>query len=197
MRRINAGETVVDIGCGAGTDLLLAAGQTGPAGRAIGVDMTPSMLDCARDAAERAHLPQVELRLGDATSLPDFTTTVHPPAGGYRIAHFSAALHRAICRATACGFPASRPAIIRRWVKSSQIPALRPYISRAALHPSRRWAVDNRLSEATRAYASPRSMYVSAKNLRKSALVGSMAVPSIQPRVRELASSRGQGRAQG
>ncbi|RPI22783.1 MAG: methyltransferase domain-containing protein [Acidobacteria bacterium] len=70
MGRINAGETVVDIGCGAGTDLLLAAYQIGPAGRAIGVDMTPSMLDFARAAAKRSNLHQVELRPGDATSLP-------------------------------------------------------------------------------------------------------------------------------
>src|SRR5882762_7284082 len=39
---ISSGETVVDIGCGAGTDLLLAARKVGPRGRAIGVDMTPA-----------------------------------------------------------------------------------------------------------------------------------------------------------
>ena len=76
MGRINPGETVVDIGCGAGTDLFLAATQTGPAGKAIGIDMTPAMLQCASDAAERANLPQVELRLGDATSLPLDTASV-------------------------------------------------------------------------------------------------------------------------
>ncbi len=40
---IQAGETVLDIGCGTGTDLLLAAKRTGSTGRVIGVDMTPSM----------------------------------------------------------------------------------------------------------------------------------------------------------
>ncbi len=70
MGRIKTGETVVDIGCGVGTDLFLAARQTGPDGRAIGVDMTASMLDWARNAAERANLRQVDLRLGDATALP-------------------------------------------------------------------------------------------------------------------------------
>jgi arsenite methyltransferase len=74
--RINAGETVVDIGCGAGTDLFLAAVQTGPSGKAIGIDMIPSMLECARQAAEKAHLTQVELRPGDATSLPLDTASV-------------------------------------------------------------------------------------------------------------------------
>src|SRR5256712_4661500 len=42
---IHAGETVLDIGCGAGTDLLLAARRTGPDGHAIGIDMTDAMLE--------------------------------------------------------------------------------------------------------------------------------------------------------
>ena len=40
-------ETVLDIGCGAGTDLLLAARKVGPQGRAIGIDLTEAMRDCA------------------------------------------------------------------------------------------------------------------------------------------------------
>src|SRR3954471_8817773 len=43
--RIQAGETVLDVGCGAGMDLLLSARRVGPAGRAIGVDMTDAMVD--------------------------------------------------------------------------------------------------------------------------------------------------------
>src|SRR5437667_6080566 len=42
--RLRPGETVVDLGCGGGLDVLLAAGKVGPAGRAIGVDMTPAMI---------------------------------------------------------------------------------------------------------------------------------------------------------
>jgi len=76
MGRIAAGEAVLDIGCGAGTDLLLAAAQTGPSGRAIGVDMTPRMVRCARAAAEKADLRHVEVRLGDATRLPVDTASV-------------------------------------------------------------------------------------------------------------------------
>ena len=45
---IEPGETVVDIGCGAGTDLLLAARKVGPSGKAIGVDMTPAMAEKTR-----------------------------------------------------------------------------------------------------------------------------------------------------
>jgi arsenite methyltransferase len=65
-----AGATVVDIGCGAGTDLLLAATAVGPRGRAIGVDMTASMLRKAQAAAAEARLANVELRPGDALELP-------------------------------------------------------------------------------------------------------------------------------
>jgi SAM-dependent methyltransferase len=64
------GATVLDMGCGAGTDLLLAARHTGPSGRAIGVDMTESMVARTRVGAEAAGLSNVEVRLGDATALP-------------------------------------------------------------------------------------------------------------------------------
>lgn len=64
------GETVLDIGCGAGMDLLLAAKKVGPAGRAIGVDMTEAMVERAKASARAAGLPHVEVRKGDATQLP-------------------------------------------------------------------------------------------------------------------------------
>jgi len=65
-----AGETVVDIGCGAGMDLLLAARRVGPGGHAIGIDMTEAMRDRARGSAEAAGLTNVEVRQADATALP-------------------------------------------------------------------------------------------------------------------------------
>jgi SAM-dependent methyltransferase len=64
------GATVVDIGSGAGTDLLLAALHVGPNGRAIGVDMTEAMRDRARRGAAACGLAQVEVREGEATALP-------------------------------------------------------------------------------------------------------------------------------
>jgi arsenite methyltransferase len=64
------GETVLDIGCGAGTDLLLAARRVGPGGRAIGVDMTEAMRDRARVSAAAAGLTNVEVHEADATALP-------------------------------------------------------------------------------------------------------------------------------
>ena len=64
------GERVVDIGCGAGIDSLIAAKKVGSEGRVIGVDMTPSMLEKARYAAEEAELKNVEFREGYAEALP-------------------------------------------------------------------------------------------------------------------------------
>ena len=70
MAPLPVGATVVDIGCGAGMDLLLAAKHVGPAGKAIGVDMTEAMAERAREAARSAGLANVEVRLGDALALP-------------------------------------------------------------------------------------------------------------------------------
>ncbi|HSK31075.1 MAG TPA: methyltransferase domain-containing protein [Candidatus Limnocylindria bacterium] len=68
---IEPGETVLDIGCGAGMDLLLAARRTGPTGRVIGVDMTPAMIERAKRAALACGLWQnVEIRRGVAEELP-------------------------------------------------------------------------------------------------------------------------------
>lgn len=71
-----AGAIVADIGCGSGTDLLLAARQVGAAGRAVGVDMTAEMLERARRGAAECGLTHVELRAGDATALPLDTASV-------------------------------------------------------------------------------------------------------------------------
>ena len=70
------GATVVDIGSGAGMDLLLAARHVGPRGRAIGVDMTEAMRDRARRGAAACGLTQVEIREGEATALPVDTGSV-------------------------------------------------------------------------------------------------------------------------
>jgi arsenite methyltransferase len=63
------GEKVLDIGCGAGTDLLLAARRVGTAGSAIGIDMTETMRDRARASAVAAGLSNVEVHSANATSL--------------------------------------------------------------------------------------------------------------------------------
>lgn len=64
------GERVVDVGCGAGFDSLIAARFVGPTGHVIGVDMTPEMLEKARNAVAEAGLSHAEIREGYAESLP-------------------------------------------------------------------------------------------------------------------------------
>jgi SAM-dependent methyltransferase len=68
--RLRPGETVLDIGCGAGFDSLLAARQVGPAGRVIAVDMTDAMLERTREGARALGLTNVDPRIGYAEELP-------------------------------------------------------------------------------------------------------------------------------
>jgi arsenite methyltransferase len=70
LRRLAPGEKVVDVGSGAGFDSFIAAGQVGPGGHVVGVDMTPEMLAKSRQTAEALGLAHVEFRRGLAESLP-------------------------------------------------------------------------------------------------------------------------------
>jgi SAM-dependent methyltransferase len=70
LGRPRPGERAVDVGSGAGIDSLIAARMVGPAGRVIGVDMTPAMLNKARRAASEAGLRNLEFREGLAEALP-------------------------------------------------------------------------------------------------------------------------------
>jgi arsenite methyltransferase len=70
LGRVEPGSVVLDLGCGAGTDLLIAAQMTGSAGRVIGIDMTPAMLDRARESAEKMGLENVALHQSLIESLP-------------------------------------------------------------------------------------------------------------------------------
>jgi SAM-dependent methyltransferase len=70
LGRIEPGSVVVDLGCGAGTDLLIAAQMTGPTGRVIGVDMTATMLERARQSATEMGLGNVELHESLIEALP-------------------------------------------------------------------------------------------------------------------------------
>ena len=64
------GERVVDVGSGTGMDAMVAANAVGAEGRVVGVDMTPEMLERAREGAEEAEIPNVEFREGLAEQLP-------------------------------------------------------------------------------------------------------------------------------
>jgi arsenite methyltransferase len=64
------GERVVDVGCGAGIDSLIAAGMVGPEGAVVGVDMTPAMVEKARVGALRAGFSNLQIHHGLAEALP-------------------------------------------------------------------------------------------------------------------------------
>ena len=70
LASLKEGETVLDLGAGAGLDCFLAAQAVGPTGRAIGVDMTPEMIDRARKSARKNGIENVEFRLGEIEHLP-------------------------------------------------------------------------------------------------------------------------------
>ncbi len=70
LASLTAGETVLDLGSGAGFDCFLAAERVGPAGRVIGVDMTPEMIERARANASKGGFENVEFRLGEIEALP-------------------------------------------------------------------------------------------------------------------------------
>lgn len=67
---LKEGETVLDIGSGGGMDAFISANKVGPQGRVIGVDMTPAMLERARESAQKNGYDQVEFRQGQADHLP-------------------------------------------------------------------------------------------------------------------------------
>ena len=71
MASLQPGEIVVDLGCGGGLDVFLAAGKVGPAGKAIGIDMTPAMIDRARRNAGGMGNVEFHLATIDALPLPD------------------------------------------------------------------------------------------------------------------------------
>jgi SAM-dependent methyltransferase len=70
LGEIRSGEKVIDIGCGAGIDSLIAAKKVGSDGNVIGIDMTEAMLAKAREAGEEAGFSQVEFQYGHAENLP-------------------------------------------------------------------------------------------------------------------------------
>jgi arsenite methyltransferase len=70
LASLKEGDVVIDLGSGAGFDSFLAAREVGREGRVIGIDMTPEMLDKARENAEKGGFENVEFRLGEIEHLP-------------------------------------------------------------------------------------------------------------------------------
>ncbi|MBU0692927.1 arsenite methyltransferase [bacterium] len=73
---VKTGETVLDLGSGAGFDVFLASRAVGPQGRVIGVDMTPAMVEKARENARKAKVYNVDFRLGKIEELPVNSETI-------------------------------------------------------------------------------------------------------------------------
>jgi arsenite methyltransferase len=67
---LRPGEVVVDLGCGGGLDVFLASAKVGPEGRAIGIDMTPEMIERARKNAAKGNYSNVEFHLAKIDKLP-------------------------------------------------------------------------------------------------------------------------------
>ncbi len=70
LASLREGETVLDLGSGAGFDCFLAANKVGKTGKVIGVDMTPEMIEKARENAKKGSYSNVEFRLGEIENLP-------------------------------------------------------------------------------------------------------------------------------
>lgn len=76
LASLKEGDTYVDLGSGAGIDCFLAADKVGKSGKVIGVDMTPEMIDRARENAKKAGIENIEFRLGEIEHLPVADNTV-------------------------------------------------------------------------------------------------------------------------
>jgi arsenite methyltransferase len=70
LASLEEGETVLDLGSGAGLDMFVASRKVGPKGQVIGVDMTPDMIEKARENARKLGITNVDFRLGDIEALP-------------------------------------------------------------------------------------------------------------------------------
>lgn len=77
LASLKEGETVLDLGSGSGFDCFLAADKVGRQGKVIGVDMTPEMVEKARENAQNGNYDNVEFRLGDIEDLPVDDNSVH------------------------------------------------------------------------------------------------------------------------
>ncbi len=74
---IEPGETILDLGCGTGTDTILAARRTGPGGRVIALDFLPAMLERTAAAAAQAGLDNVQTLRGEMEAIPLPVASVH------------------------------------------------------------------------------------------------------------------------
>jgi arsenite methyltransferase len=126
------GETVVDLGSGAGIDVLLAAAAVGPGGRAIGVELLPEMIERARDFAAQASLPNVELCQSEMEALPLDDSSVDVVVSNGAI-NLSARKSRVLAEAHRVLRPGGRLCVADLTIREEELP------SEVLVHPSA-WA---------------------------------------------------------
>ena len=120
--RLRHGEVVVDLGCGAGIDTLLAARAVGPAGRAIGVELLDEMIERARAFAAEADFENAEFRQGEMESvpLPDASVDVVVSNGAINL---SARKSRVLAEAHRVLRPGGRMCVSDLTIREEELPA--------------------------------------------------------------------------
>jgi arsenite methyltransferase len=119
---LREGEVVVDLGCGAGIDSVLAAVQVGPGGRAIGVDLLPDMIERARAFAAEAGVDNVEFHQAEMESLPlpDASVDVVVSNGSINL---SARKSRVLAEAHRVLRPGGRLCVTDLTIREEELPA--------------------------------------------------------------------------
>jgi arsenite methyltransferase len=97
---LHSGERVLDLGCGAGMDTIIAARQVGPAGHVYGLDLSANMLECARANADAASLDNVTFYLtpAEAMPLPDSSVDVAVVNGIFNLCPIKEQVMAEVCR---------------------------------------------------------------------------------------------------
>jgi len=119
---LGAGETVLDLGSGAGIDCFLASQRVGPTGRVIGVDMTPEMVERARASARSGGYGNVDFRLGEIEALPVSDASVDVIISNC-VLNLSAAKGRALAEAYRVLKPGGR-IVVSDMVSEVPVPAV-------------------------------------------------------------------------
>ena len=122
LASLSPGETVLDLGSGAGIDCFLASQRVGPAGRVIGVDMTVEMLERARRNAAEGGYDNVEFRLGEIEALPVADASVDVIISNC-VLNLSAAKDRALSEAYRVLRPGGR-IVVSDMVSDRPVPAV-------------------------------------------------------------------------